>query len=181
MKEQFDFNAEGVVLPEDYLKEICKEIIKSTRNYIIPKVLRYKGIMYSVYDSSTALSFNANVLTKGTLKVDVQDSLGSVSGKDIKRFEFTLSSSVLEKYMFRVLIFEHGFGGYPVNVVVEKGIAAEINGNENANYFYKCQKYEDFKKLIDKIADSKYIHNLLQGIITESLLVEKENGGSPLF
>ena len=175
MKKQiFNFNVDGLKLPIDCMKAVADEICTLTQNLVYGNVENYDGEVYSKYDSSGSIALTIVNLNKGRILNDIQDDLGAVGGKNKTKLEFFLTATELKDYKCRLMFAEHGLGGYPVNVILEKGIADEIAGMDSEEYVFRCENMSEFEELLQKVINTDYVHAILQSIITESLIRKRK-------
>lgn len=170
---EFIFDVTDLKLPIECLNQFASLIEQATKSYVQGNVDSYSGSIYSEYDRSHNFSIDTSIFTNGRIIRDIQDALGAVSGKGIVKLEFYLSSKSLEDYKCRLMFVEYGLGGYPVTVVLEKNIASEIKDETKVSSEYCiCNSMQQFQNLLNLVYETKYLHDLLQSIITEVLVRE---------
>lgn len=174
LKSDYDFSATNSITPDKVMRDICNELEKVTRGFVVANVCEYEGKIES-YDTLGAMAALATSL-QATMRVDVQDKLGAIGETNFK-YELYLSANQIQNYKYRVLFLSYGIAGYPVKVVVEQDIADELNNEENSGYIYTMNSKNDFEKLLINILNSKTLQNVIQNLITASnrkLLERKE-------
>ena len=174
LNADYDFNVADSVMPNIVMSDICNELEKITRGFVVANVREYEGRIES-YDTMGAMAALASSL-QSTLYVDIQDKLGTIEEKSFK-YELFLTASQIENYKYRVLFMKYGIAGYPVKVVLEQDIADELNNEENSGYIYTLDSKDEFENLLVKIFNSKTIQKIVQNLITAShrkLLEKKE-------
>ena len=176
-KQSFNFDVEGLRLPIECMKAMAEVISDSTQKLVKGNVEEYDGEVYSRYDPSGSISEAFINLNKGKIIFNIQDELGAVAGSGETKLEFYLTAEELKDYKCRLFFVEHGLGGYPARVILESGIADEINGKENEGYIFTCDNMGIFEDLLSKIISSQYVHEILQSIITESLVRKSNRAG----
>lgn len=134
--------------PKKILEEQCRYLNEDTDGVVIGRVAGYpKDIELYFADTSTdALSadqtFSAGSGRIGESpamkKIDIQKELGEV-GKEGFTYEFFLTSKGTPDYKFRVLFMRYDITGYPVTIVLEEGIAAEID-HYKKGYIYHLKE-----------------------------------------
>lgn len=163
LNKNFDFTVEYNNKPDQIVEKICEELSKSTKDYAKIGISVYNGSVVS-YDR---LSIGKMLSSLTTTKVDIQTELGTISKGNFK-YEVTITAPYIESFKYRPFFVQYGIGGYPVRIILEQGIADEIFEQEDAAYIVSCNDEEELEKLTLKIFNSEKIHELLQGIISET-------------
>ena len=172
---KYNFDVDNIVLPEDYLDIISKKMAVATKDYVLFHVSKYGGRTSSEYDESNTIAGTVAALSTGRIVFDIQNELGVVAGDESKKYEFYLSGAKLKNYKFRIMLIEHGLGGYPVRIVLEQNIANELDNKDNSGtYTYYFESFDKFKDFVDRVMNTKFLHQLIQSIITETLINEKK-------
>lgn len=174
LKTDYDFSADDSVMPYIVMSDICNEVEKITRGFVIANVHEYNGKIES-YDTIGTMAAVAASLQQ-TMRVDIQDKLGVIEETNFK-YEMYLTASQIENYKYRVLFVGYGIAGYPVKVVLEQDIADELNNKEEAEYVYIIDSKTEFEELLVSIFNSKTMQKIIQNLITASyrkLLEQKE-------
>lgn len=168
---QFDADAELEALPKNILEEQCIYLNKETEEVVIGRVTQYSGNLETHYTSpiESALSngflktLGANVPDIGKAfalkEMNAQIELGEV-GEEWFTYEFFLTSKGTPDYKFRVLFMQYGITGYPVTVILEEGIADEIN-HSDAGYTYYVQNRKEYEELLSRIFSSRRFGEIL--------------------
>lgn len=167
LNEEYDFSYENLETPDMVLAEICTQLDNITKSFVQGNLRGYEGPIES-YDQLSAMASIAASIS-GVTRVDIQNRLGEIgTGTDIK-FEFFLSASQIPDYKYRILFMQYGMTGYPVKVVLEQGIADELNGKEDSEYIYEIDSKEKFESLIVQILNSTKLKRIIQDLITVSM------------
>lgn len=165
---QFDMDAKLEELPKKILEEQCSYLNKETKEVVIGRVAQYLGNLGSYYTTpiASALSddlertLGADISKAITLKkIDAQMKLGEV-GEDLFTYEFFLTSKGTPDYKFRVLFMQYGITGYPVTIILEEGIADEIDHSDDG-YTYYVQNRKEYEELLAMIFSSKRFGEIL--------------------
>ncbi len=163
LNTNYEFNNENFVPPDLILKDICSQLNNITKSFVKGNVKIFDGEI----ESYNLISFGENL--NNITKIDIQDKLGEVGNKAVLRYEFFISAPKLKHYKYRIMFFEYGVTGYPVKVVLEQGIADELNSKENSGYIYTLETKQDFENLVVKIINTKKITKIIQDLINISV------------
>lgn len=165
---RFDADAKLEVLPKKILEEQCIYLNKETEEVVIGRVAQYSGSLEPYYTTPIASVLSDDLeRTLGTgiskafnsKKIDAQTKLGEV-GEDQFTYEFFITSKGTPEYKFRVLFMQYGITGYPVTVILEEGIADEINHSDDG-YTYYMQTRKEYEELLARIFSSKRFGEIL--------------------
>ena len=63
-------------------------------------------------------------------------------------------------------VYKRQIGGYPVTVVLEQGIADEIQQKEESGYIFTCDTAKEFETLCIGILNSKMMKKVIQDLIS---------------
>jgi hypothetical protein len=165
LKADYNFDESNIITPDMVMRDICDDLKEITKGFVIGNVCKYEGQIES-YDMMSAMAALSASIAATTRK-DVQDKLGAI-GTECFKYELYLSASQVENYKYRILFVGYSIGGYPVEVVVEQGIADELNNEEDSGYIYTMESKEEFEKLLVCIFNSKIIQRVIQNLITAS-------------
>jgi hypothetical protein len=165
LKTDYNFEESNFIMPDMVLEDVCEELKKITKGFVIGNVREYDGPIESYNMLSAMATLSANLTA--TTRKDIQDKLGEIETENYK-YELYLSAPKIENYKYRILFIGYSIGGYPVEVVVEQGIADELNNEENSGYIYTIDSQEDLERLLARIFTSKIIENVIQDLITAS-------------
>ena len=171
IKKAFSFDVDNMVYPREILENLARDIGAITRNLVIGEVKNYDGDIYSKYEESRLSELVATSLAYGKMIKNIQDELGE-NGDGRVRLEFCITAPELKEFKCRILFAEYGYGGYPVTVVMESELASELLNDKE--YITVSDNMGEFKRLIDKVFKSDYLFDLLQRVITESLVRKKK-------
>lgn len=171
-QDHLSFSNDDLVAAEAVVKEYADQLDSVTRHYVQGAVEEYDSPIhsYKIQDSVARIS----IALAGNTEHDIQTDLGK-QGYDISKFEFYLTANKLPDYKFRILFFEYGIGGYPVNCVVEQGIANELNGRNEPLYTYTLGNRIELENMLDRIFSTKRIVDVIQELINASIIEEKRN------
>lgn len=169
--DRISFVSKSTKTPELVFIQKAKEIEDVTQQYIVGNVAEYDGKIES-YDQLSAVATLAQTLTMPTIHKDIQNELGEVGEKNFT-YEFFLTAPKLENYKFRILFFEYGISGYPLKVVLEQGIADEINATEESNYIFNINTEKELETVIDNILNTQRVVDIMQKIIDASNIIGK--------
>lgn len=151
---RFDQATKTEISPKKILEEQCRYLNEDTNGIVIGRVAEYpKNI-----DSYFTFSISADSVAG---KSNLQKMLGEI-GKEKLTYEFFLTSKGTPDYKFRVMFMQYDITGYPITIVLEEGIAAEID-YFNTEYIYQLKEEREFKDLLKKIFNSER----LMGIVTK--------------
>lgn len=171
----YDFSEVNIVAPNQVMQEVCDELNKITKGFVTGNICEYDGNIesYDTFGVMASIAASLNAVTR----VDIQDKLGAI-GDEVFKYELYLASNQIDSYKYRILFVSYGISGYPVKVVVEQGIADELNGAEDSGYIYTIENNEEFEKLLVSIFNSKIIKKVIQDLIiatNRKLLSKKQN------
>ncbi len=164
--KDFDFDSGLNEAPENVFSSICKQISEATLGMVNGNLKEYEGPIESYMETPTieAITLDLNQF----VEKDIQNDLGEVKGEISIKYEFYLTASQLKNYKYRILFLEYGINGYPVEVVLEQGIADEINAEENSDYIYEIKDKEGLECFAYQVINSKKIQTIIQELITLS-------------
>ena len=157
--------------PKKILEEQCRYLNEDTDGIVIGRVAGYpkKIDLYFETPATDALSTGLwssagsgdekSGKRSARKKEDIQKELGEV-GKEGFTYEFFLTSKGTPDYKFRVLFMQYGITGYPVTVILEEGIADEINHSDEG-YTYSIQNRKKYEELLTMIFGSKRFGEIL--------------------
>ena len=120
-------------MPDIVMSDICNELEKITKGFVVANVREYDGKIES-YDTMGAMAALAASL-QTSMRIDIQDKLGVIEETSFK-YEMYLTANQIENYKYRVMFVGYGIAGYPVKVVLEQDIADELNNKEDSGYLY---------------------------------------------
>lgn len=69
----------------------------------------------------------------GPTHVDIQEDLGEL-GDYYSKYDVVFQSDYLKNYKFRLMFVGCGIAGYPVKIVLEKGVAEDISKDSKEKY-----------------------------------------------
>lgn len=181
LENALSFNIEEVVAPEIVVSGIAVQIETLSHGFVKAEVKPYDGYTtsYIVKSGLSGLGSLALALS-GQTEIDVQTELGKI-GYSESKFELVLVAPKLPQYKFRVLFFSYGIGGYPVQLTIEHGTAAEFTGTQNTDGRYECKTKAKLEQTLYQIFNSKRMIGIIQELIDASILAKKgcnsvENG-----
>lgn len=156
LKTDYDFSAVDSVMPDIVMSDICNELEKITKGFVVANVREYDGKIES-YDTMAALA--ASLQT--SMRIDIQDKLGVIEETSFK-YEMYLTANQIENYKYRVMFVGYGIAGYPVKVVLEQDIADELNNKEDSGYIYTIDSKTEFEELLVSVFNSKTMQKLFR-------------------
>lgn len=159
-----DFRAE---MPKKILEEQCVYLNKMTNGIVIPRVADYAGriesyVIPGVSDRLKTTTSQFNELFEDK-KIDIQTDLGEM-GKEPFTYEFFLSSKNMPDYKFRIMFMKNGIMGYPLKIILEEGIAEEINHSDHG-YIYSVKNQAEFLDILRKILNSERVTEIVMRLI----------------
>lgn len=154
-------------MPKKILEDQCVYLNKMTNGIVIARVADYTGhiesyIIPGAADrlTQTTSQFHELFVDK---KIDIQTALGEM-GEEPFTYEFFLSSKNMPDYKFRVMFLKNGIMGYPLKIVLEEGIAEEINRSDRG-YIYVVKNQTEFLEILRKILNSKRVTEIVTRLI----------------
>ena len=124
LKEKLADESSDLIFPEDVFNQFIEEINSSSETLICATLEKYTGATESYTYNPFSISLK-NLI--GTVEHNVQDDLGCVGKEYNTNFEFSLVSSFLPDFRYRVFFACCELGGYPCKIVLEQGFTNEIN------------------------------------------------------
>lgn len=165
LKTDYDFSVVNSVMPDVVMSDICNELEKITKGFVVANVREYDGKIES-YDTIGAMAALAASL-QTSMRVDIQDKLGVIDETSFK-YEMYLTASQIENYKYRILFIGYGITGYPAKIVLEQDIADELNNKEDSGYIYTVNSKTELEELLVSIFNSKTLQKIIQNLITAS-------------
>lgn len=166
LNARYDFKNDNEEAPEAVLEDICTQLNGITKAFVKGNVKEFEGPIESYHLLSGMASLAAAM--GRTEQVDIQDELGEIGEEASLKFEFFLSAPQIPNYKYRILFLEYGIRTYPVKVVLEQGIADELNGEEGSGYIYEPESRQELEELLIRVIDSKKVTDIIQDLITVS-------------
>ncbi len=166
LEVKYNINARAE-MPKKILEEQCVNLTKSTNSIVIARVSEYTGNIesYQIPGLSKQLQYSSSQWTE-LLKdqtVNIQSALGEIGDAPFT-YEFFLSSKNMPDYKFRIMFLKNGIMGYPLKIVLEEGIAEEINDSD-CGYIYILQNQAQFLDLLRKILNSERVTEIVTRLI----------------
>ncbi len=154
-------------MPKKILEEQCGNLTRSTNGIVIARVAEYTGniesyIIPGISDRLKTSTMQLNEIFEDR-KINIQTVLGEM-GDEPFTYEFFLSSKSMPDYKFRIMFLKNGIMGYPLKIVLEEGIAEEIN-DSNHGYTYMIQNQEQFLVILKKILNSARVTDIVTRLI----------------
>ena len=172
LEKAFSFNKEDITPPETVIYGIAKQIEHFAHGLVKAEIKQYDGHTVS-YIQKSGLGALSLALT-GKTEVDIQNSLGKI-GYSEHKFELFLSAPKLPQYKFRVLFFSYGISGYPVQLTIEHGTAAEIANTQNTEGVFDCKTKVELEEIACNIFNTTRMIAVIQELIDASIIAETEN------
>ena len=159
--------------PKKILEEQCRYLNEETDGIVIGRVAKKKKKIDLYFETPATDALSTGLWSSAgsgdeksgkrsaRKKEDIQKELGEV-GKEGFTYEFFLTSKGTPDYKFRVLFMCYDIAGYPVTIILEEGIAAEIDIFDHG-YIYHLKDQHELMDLLRKIFSS----DRLMGIVAK--------------
>ena len=95
LKTDYNFSAVDSVMPDIVMSDICNELEKITKGFVVANVRKYDGKIES-YDTMGAMAALAASL-QTSMRIDIQDKLGVIEETSFK-YEMYLTANQIENY-----------------------------------------------------------------------------------
>lgn len=147
--------------PVEIVQKQCGYLSDMTRERVIARITEYEGdldrlnIMLSLQEKVEMDAGYSNIIN-----YDVQNLLGDI-GQEESIYEFYLTSKRTPKYKFRAFFMYHGIMLYPVTLVIEEGIAQEIDRTE----FFLAEDEDMLLEILEKILSSERIATVVNNLL----------------
>lgn len=162
IKTKLNFDNVDTTPPNDIVQGLAAQVNEATKGMVSCEVKSYTGFL----DSYETLSLVGLLDFAKPKSHDVQDDLGAI-GYEYKKFELLLTASILPHYMYRLLLFGFGIGGYPVKLVLEQGVAEAIQA---PNYTVIAKNRNELVKIISNVLTSSKSIEVMQDLINATLI-----------
>lgn len=162
IKSRLDFSETDLTAPDEVLKGIFEKVASETNGIVHGGVETHSGPIESYYKESSFQTLQKAVSVNSSELVSIQDSLGA-RGEDLSKFEAYLYTPVYKHYRYRLFFLQYGIAHYPAKVVLEQGIANEINKGDS--YIINCKNREKLEELIYRVLSSDKIVTIMQELI----------------
>ena len=151
------------VPPVNYIKELCEDLKKQTNGKVTAEVMRYTGKLppYTKIIPNPYRGLD-DVFDDEVKEVKVQDVLGDIGEPPDMHFvyEFYLASPSAPKYKFRMLFFSYFLNQYPIKLLLEDDIAADVRGYEEI----KCNSDAEFKANMEVVITSEKVRSVVNAL-----------------
>ena len=171
LRKKLNFDKKEIHTPSLVFNEFCNQIKDDTNGYIQGISTGYDGFIES-YSVRGALA-NLGASLALSMEKDIQDELG-VQGNKTYKYEFYISSPLVDGYRFRICFYEYGIAGYPVKIVLEQGIADEISKIEDGGYIIEVNDEEKLKELLTLVLNSRRVLHIMQELVDASNVLSLE-------
>ena len=159
--KMLDFSEMDMTPPNEVVEGILKQLPENTNQIIEGKISEYNGHVTS-YTKTVPFADALGAMTKGN-RVDVQDSLGA-QGEEEHKYECCIYTAAYDAYKYRMFFLKYGIARYPVQFILEEGIARSIP-DFTANYIIICNNRDDVEELTLEILESKKVLGIMQELI----------------
>ena len=162
----------GNIMPLEIIQDIINSANEELKGIVKISVNEYDGHIFSYERLSLALSLRT---VMGPSKVDIQDDLGEVT-ESYSKYDVTFGSDYLPDYKYRLMFLGYGISGYPTTLVLERGVADDINGIDDSDYIIKAKDKDELKYYFETIIKSAPVIDVLQDIANAARIrIEKKN------
>jgi len=150
-----------IIKPEDIVMQQCKHLEVLTGGMVTANVNKH--------DNNGPMKLFIEFFTKAAkhLAVDAVSpelsakSLGHMGDAEIYcAFEFYITSPSTPNYKFGIMNFIYAKGQYPVKLILDEDIVAEIGGR----YIIECNSENNFISLLEKIITSKKVTSVVNAL-----------------
>ncbi len=162
----FSFELLDKYAPEVVIKRMLEQIEEATGGYVIGKIEKYDGPVFSYTKNNISFSFQTALKP---MEIDIQDDLGEQDKED-NRYEVFLTVKNLEHYRYRMMFVDYRTISYPVTIVMSEALAVEYSSKRNA--IFRVESMKELENMLDIIINSKTMISLIQSLINESLRQE---------
>lgn len=177
LSKKLDFTKKDLTLPDKILKDLSEEIKNETGGAIEGIVQTYSGHIRSYTKRVGAI-----IDLPRETEVNIQDDLGAVGNK-IKKFEFCIGTPAFENFRYRLMFIEYDLSVYPVTVVLEEKIAAQIHDKPMRGYTIQCESRQEFEAIVIRAIQTKRVVEMMQQLLnaTESQKEQKVEKASDII
>lgn len=172
--DKLKFDNIDTVTPDKVILEIIEQLKTITHGLVIGKVEPYDGHIFSYKRESSMLAVARALGTSGEM-VDIQNDLGEIGYKSYK-YEFYVTSALVDTYKYRVMFIKYGVGNYPVKIVLSQGIANELSYSDNADFIFEYDNRDEFENFIYNVLNSEKMISVLQELINSTTQFISEQG-----
>lgn len=135
-------------MPTDIIEEQCLIIKDRSESYVIAKIVEVDGI----------LGFTQRI------KSDFQDN------NALFCYEFFITSKSTPKYKFRVMYMQFGIEGFPLDLLMDPGIAGELNKKQ----LVSCESEIEFWEILRSILNSKKMQQVINSLYAKAKQEDKK-------
>ena len=157
-EKQFGEDENHIEIPREIVQSQCEILANMTNEKIIGRITVYDGDVKSYTINPIRFALNSPFIEKS---FDIQSVLGEVDEDKIIAYEFYLSSLKTPKYRYRAFIIYHSIMIYPVNFIIERSIADELEMPEEVS----ASNAEEFRGILGKILNSEKITNIINSLL----------------
>lgn len=160
--------------PKDTISAYAKQIEEQTDEIIQIQINEYSGPIES-YTSNPLF----NVVQRLGISVEhnIQEELGNLGGHNYK-FEFLIHGKDLPYYEYRLFFIGYEIGGYPCDIVLEKGFSDDLNQKmNNEGFVYRIDNNSELEIFLNALLGGEKFIELLKQIIIASKYASL-NGGN---
>lgn len=185
--ERLIFDNLDLTPPKAIIESLIAQIKEQTKGIVIGVIKEYDGPIEpykkvvqdsipSIASMSISSIWNSHIQPKEEIiEVDIQNTLGK-TGDELSKYEFYLGTPIYEQYKYRICFLQHGIANYPVKVVLEQGIADEINKRgRNSTCIYNINSPTELEQLMVEIVTSRKVLEIMQELININHINSEKN------
>ena len=135
---------EKFIMPSDIIEEQCAIIKEKSDNMVIAKI-------FEISDSR---------IFDGLYQNDFQDESHFI-------YEFIVTSVFTPNYKFRIFYMRNGIDGYPVEIILDPGIAEDISMSQSGS----CDNETVFVELLKSVLNSNKMQRVVKSLYARSMKV----------
>lgn len=166
LESKLDFQKEDLTEPLTVVSQIASKVVEETHSYVKCEIKKYDGPTDS-YSETNGIMTMVDLLAASSHIHNIQNDLGEIESTECK-YEMFLAASKFPNYKFRILFFTYKIGGYPVDLILEQGVANEFNVDGKGNYRVRVNSADELKQSIILIISTKRIIDIIQALIDAS-------------
>lgn len=163
IKSKLDFSEIDLTAPNEVVKNIFNMIASETNDIIVGGVDEYTGPVESYYKEGGFQTIQKAVSQNSYEQyINIQDTLGPI-GESINQYEAYLCTPVYKYFKYRLFYLQFGIAHYPVKVVLEQGIADEID--LEGKYVVYCRSRRMLERLVQQVLNTNNAISVMQELI----------------
>jgi len=165
-----NFNEDGTlsVSPKNIVQTQCDALRELTNGRVIAKITPYKGHV-SYFANERTITGHISYFTAENISsdfhhiskagMDIQEDLGDVESSYFV-YEMFLTASAMPNYKFRIMFLSYALECYPVNLILDEGVAEGINVKQ----FLTCPTEESFVSMLGKILSAPKVKKVINSL-----------------